>query len=362
MPPNSARSESTLEELRKRLTEEEYYAMTRSGGLTLDAADKMTENVIGLMHVPVNFLEGFLVNGQEFIVPIATEEREVPAMARRGADLTRSTGGFWTRSTEPIMIGQIQVVEIPYFEEAERRVLEQKTRLLEDANTISSTRKAVDLRERRLETAVGPMLIVEILVDVKDSMGANLVDSMCELIAPTVEALTGGRVNMRILSNLATERLVTVDALVPKEAMGGEGIIDRVVDACAFASTDPYRATTHNKGIMNGVSAVLIATSNDSRAVEAGAHAYAAMKGAYRPLSTWTKTPEGDLRGYLEMPLSAGVVGGSVSAHPAAMAVLKILGVKRSTDLAEIAGALGLSCNLGALFTLVTDGIKSIKP
>jgi hydroxymethylglutaryl-CoA reductase len=362
MPPNSARSESTLEELRKRLTEEDYYALTRSGGLTLDTADKMTENVIGLMHVPVNFLEGFLVNGQEFIVPMATEEREVPVMARRGAELTRSTGGFWTRSIEPIMIGQIQVVDIPDFEEAERRVLEQKTRLLEDANTISSTRKAVDLRERRLETAVGPMMIVEVLVDVKDSMGANLVDSMCELIAPAVEGLTGGRVNMSILSNLATERLVTVDALVPKEAVGGEDIVDRVVDACAFASADPYRATTQNKGIMNGVSAVLLATGNDTRAVEAGAHAYAAMKGTYRPLSTWVKTPEGDLRGYLEMPLSAGLVGGSVSAHPAAMAVLKILGVKRSTDLAEIAGALGLSCNLGALFTLVTNGIKSIKP
>ena len=362
MPPNSARSESTLEKLRNRLTEEEYYALTRSGGLTLDAADKMTENVIGLIHVPVNFLEEVLVNGQEFIIPIATEEREVTVMARRGAELTRSTGGFWAQSTDTIMIGQIQVVEIPDFEEAERRVLEQKMRLLEDANTITSTRKAVDLRGRRIETAVGPMMIVEVLVDVKDSMGANVVDSMCELIAPTVEALTGGRVNMSILSNLATERLVTVDALVPKEAVGGEGIVDRVVDACAFASADPYRATTQNKGIMNGVSAVLLATGNDTRAVEAGAHAYAAMKGTYRPLSTWVKTQEGDLRGYLEMPLSAGVVGGSVSAHPAAIVVLKVLGVKRSTDLAEIAGALGLSCNLGALFTLVTDGIKSIRP
>jgi hydroxymethylglutaryl-CoA reductase len=258
------------------------------------------------------------------------------------------------------MIGQIQILDVPDMEEAEQRIARGREALLADANTVSRTRKAVDLRSRRLNTVTGEMLIIEVLVDVKDSMGANLVDTICELLAPALETFTGGRVNMSILSNLATERMVRVHAVVPREAIGDE-VVDRIVEAYAFAAADPYRAVTHNKGVMNGVIGVLLSTSNDTRAVEAGAHSYAALTGRYRPLTSWWKTTGGDLEGMLEMPLPVGTVGGTVQAHRVSSLVLKVLGVDKASELAMVAGSVGLACNLGALYTLVSEGIMSIQ-
>lgn len=258
------------------------------------------------------------------------------------------------------MIGQIQVLDVPDMAEAESKIARSRESLLADANTVSRRRKAVDLRSRSLCTETEEMLVFEVLVDVKDSMGANLVDTICELLAPNLETLTGGRVNMSILSNLATERMVRVHAVVPRDIIGNESI-DSIVKAYAFAAADPYRATTHNKGVMNGVIGVLLATSNDTRAVEAGAHSYAALTGRYKPLTRWWKTTGGDLEGMLEMPLPVGTVGGTVQAHRLSRLVLKILGVETASELAMVAGSVGLACNLGALYTLVSEGIMSIQ-
>jgi len=293
-------------------------------------------------------------------VLLATEERGVIAQAFTGARLAALGGGFTAEYTGSIMRGQVQVMGVPDMEVAVRKVLAEKEALMLEANTVSTTRKAIDMGVRTLQSEVGPMMVVELFVDVRDSMGANLVDSMCELIAPTVEKLTGGRVNMRILSNLATERMVRVKATVPASQLG-EGVAKMITEACIFAEADPYRAVTHNKGIMNGVVGVLLATGNDTRAVEAGAHAYASLSGRYKPLSTW-RVKDDVLVGALEMPLPVGTVGGAVQAHRLARLVLKLLGAETASELAMIAGAIGLACNLGALHTLVTGGISSAQP
>ncbi len=344
----------------RELSESELELFTVTGGLTVDAADAMRENVIGVIKVPIGIAKGVIVNDNVHVVPIATEEPGVLSQIVLGASLAARGGGFQASATADIMIGQIQVLEVPDMDAAERRILREKDALIADANTLSRTRKAVDLRSRRLCTETREMLIIEILVDVKDSMGANLVDTICELLAPALEKLTGGRVNMSIISNLATERMVRVRAVVPRDAVGGENV-DRIVEACAFAAADPYRAATHNKGVMNGVIGVLLSTSNDTRAVEAGAHSYAGLTGVYKPLTRWWKTSRGDLEGMLEMPLPVGTVGGMVQAHEMSSLVLKILGVEKASELAMVAGSVGLACNLGALYKLVTDGIMSIQ-
>jgi hydroxymethylglutaryl-CoA reductase len=344
----------------RELSESELELFTVTGGLTVEEADKMRENVIGVIKVPIGVAEGVIVNNNEHVVPIATEEPGVISQIILGAYLAARGGGFQASTTGDVMIGQIQILDVPDMGEAERRIVQSREALLADANTVSRRRKAVDLRSRRLCTEAGEMLIFEVLVDVKDSMGANLVDTICELLAPGLETLTGGRVNMSILSNLATERLVRVHAVVPRDIIGDE-TVDRIVKAYAFASVDPYRATTHNKGVMNGVIGVLLATSNDTRAVEAGAHSYAALTGRYRPLSRWWKTTGGDLEGMLEMPLPVSTVGGTVQAHRLSSLVLKILGVETASELAMVAGSVGLACNLGALYTLVSEGIMSIQ-
>ena len=349
---------------RRRLAEalsgEELELFTSSGGLTLEAADQMRENVIGVLRIPVGLVEGLVVNGRSLDVPLATEEQGVVAQASTGAGFAALGGGFTAVSTGNVMRGQIQVLGVPDPEAAAARLLAERDSLLLEANTASTTRKAVDLTVRTLPSAVGPMMVVELFVDVRDSMGANLVDSMCELVAPSVERLTGGRVNMRILSNLATERMVRVKTTIPVSRLG-EGVAGRIAEACSFAEADPYRAVTHNKGVMNGVVGVLLATGNDTRAVEAGAHAYAALSGRYRPLSSWS-VEGGKLVGSLEMPLSVGTVGGVVQAHRLARLVLRLIGAETASELAMVAGSAGLACNLGALYTLVTGGIRSIQP
>jgi hydroxymethylglutaryl-CoA reductase len=344
--------------LLKRLTPQEVESLWARDTLSLKHADKLRENVLGLLHVPLGVVDGLRLNGRVFMVPLAIEERGVVEMVKRGVAFV--SGGFMAESSEQIMIGQIQVVGSGDIEGGIGRILAERDNLLIEANTLSTTRKAVDLKARILDTAVGPMIIVEVYVDVKDSMGANVVNSMCERIRPAIEELTGGRVNMSILTNLTTGRMVRVHAHVPCEYIGSD-VVEKIVKASAFADVDPYRAVTHNKGIMNGVSAVLLATSNDTRAVEAGAHAYASLSGTYRPLSTWRRGADDGLVGRLEMPLSVGTVGGAVNSHPVARINLKLLGVDGAAGLAQVAASVGLASNLGAIYTLVTEGVKSIQ-
>jgi hydroxymethylglutaryl-CoA reductase len=339
------------------LSKEEAEPFISTEPLRLESAERMIENVVGFMPVPLGIATGLIVNGREYFVPMATEQRSVVWMVTAGAQLTRATGGFKASAAPSIMIGQIQLTRVEDFRKARESILVNKESILEEANTQSGTRKAVDVEVREVSSAIGPMLVVELLVNVRDSMGANVVDSMCEKVAPIVESLSGGSLNLRVVSSLATRRLVHIKAVVSKHFFENTDIVDRIVDASVFAENDPFRAATHNKGIMNGVSAVLLATCNDTRAVEAGAHSYAAMSGQYRPLSVWHRNEEGDLSGKLTMPMAIGTVGGAVSTHPTARAALKMLGVRTASELGEVAASAGLAYNLAALQALVTTRI-----
>ncbi|MES0324712.1 MAG: hydroxymethylglutaryl-CoA reductase, degradative [Candidatus Bathyarchaeia archaeon] len=342
----------------KLLSDDELDLFILTGGIDMDIADQMRENVIGITKIPIGVAENFVINGKSAIIPIATEEKTVIMQTSIGAGLVPE--GFKASTSGNTMIGQIQVLDVPDLDAAEDAILTEKEALLVDANTISRTRKAVDLQVKRLDTAVGKMLIVEIFADVRDSMGANLIDSMCELLAPTIARITGGRTLLRILSNLATRRTVNVTARVPVNSIG-ERVVDNIIAADAFAWADPYRASTSNKGVMNGVIGVLLATSNDTRAVEAGAHSYASISGSYRPLTKWIKDENGDLVGTLEMPMGIGTVGGVIQSHELANVVLRLMNVETASDLAMIVGSVGLASNLGALYIMVTEGIKSIQ-
>ncbi len=341
------------------LSREEVEVLLEStGSLTLELADRMIENVVGAFPVPLGIAVNFLVNGQEYLIPMAIEEPSVVAAASYGAKMAREKSGFFTSSTESIMIGQVQVVDVPRPDEAKMAILSAKEEILSKANEGHRTINAKDLDVEVMQAPTGPMVVTELHVDCKDAMGANVVDSMAEAIAPLIERITDGRVYLRIVSNLATKRMAKAWTTVPKEAVGGEEVVDGIVEAWAFATTDPYRATTHNKGIMNGISAVVCATGNDVRAVEAGAHAYAALSGRYCPLSTWEKTENGDLHGEIELPLAVGIIGGTTKAHPVARVALKILGVKSARELAEVSAAVGLAQNLAALRALANEGIQ----
>jgi len=342
-----------------RLSDEEVNVLLQStGSLTMDLADRMIENVVGAFPVPLGIAVNFLINGRDYLIPMAIEEPSVVAAASNGAKMAREKGGFFTSSTESIMIGQVQVVDVPNPEEAKRAILAAKKEILDKANEGHRTINAKDLDVKVIQAHTGPMVVTELHVDCKDAMGANVVDSMAEAVAPLIERITHGRVYLRIVSNLATKRLAKAWTTVPKEAVGGEEVVDGIVEAYAFAAADPYRAATHNKGIMNGITAVVLATGNDVRAVEAGAHAYAALSGQYRPLSMWKKTESGDLYGELELPLAVGIIGGATKAHPIARVALKILGVKSARELAEVIAAVGLAQNLAALRALAHEGIQ----
>ncbi|MBN1683540.1 hydroxymethylglutaryl-CoA reductase, degradative [Candidatus Bathyarchaeota archaeon] len=348
------------ENFKKILTNEEILLLKSYGGLNFNIAETMRENVLSTFQIPLGIIDDLNLNGKKYFVPLAIEEKGVITQIEKGLDLINHGSGINAESSPSIMIGQIQVIDVPDSTLAENNILKEKQNLLLDANSVSTTRKALDLKVRNLETIMGNMMIVELFIDVKDSMGANIVDSMCELISPTIEQLSGGKVNIRILSNLATKRMVTLNTKIPIDIFSDKTIPEKIINASIFAETDPYRAATHNKGIMNGISAVLLATGNDTRAVEAGAHSYASLKGTYNSLSTWRFDNTGNLVGFLELPMSVGTVGGMVQVHPLAKICLKILDVKTSKDLGQIAGAIGLASNLGALYTLVTDGITSV--
>jgi len=345
------------------LTDEEVSILQSTGSLKLEQADRMIENVIGTMPIPLGVATNFLINGKDYLIPMAIEEPSVVAAASNAAKMARVRGGFNTFSTGPIMIGQIQVVGVADPFGARMRILSAKSEILQKANEqdpvlLSKGGGAKDLKAKVIETAVGSMVIVEILVDCRDAMGANAVNTMAEAVAPLVEKVSQGRVYLRIISNLATERLARARTTVAKEALGGEEVVDGVVNAHAFAAADPYRCATHNKGIMNGVTAVVLATGNDSRAVEAGAHAYAARTGRYSPLTTWEKNGEGDLVGTIELPMAVGLIGGATAVHPIAKIAVKILGVKTATELGEVIAAVGLAQNLAALRALASEGIQ----
>ena len=345
------------------LTEEEVSLLLNTGSLPLSLADKMIENVIGVFHLPFAVATNFLINNKDYLVPMVIEEPSVVAAASNAAKMVRSGGGFKASTTPPVMIGQIQLTKVKDVEEAKKQILAEKDKILEIANEkdpilVKLGGGAKDLEVRVIDTFKGPMIVVHLLVDVRDAMGANAVNTMAEAVAPYIERITGGKVYLRIVSNLAVKRLARAECIVPKEVLGGEEVVEGIMYAYAFAKSDPYRAATHNKGIMNGVIAVALATGNDTRALEAGAHAYAAITGRYLPLSTWEVTEKGDLKGFLEMPMAVGIVGGATRSNPLAKLAIKILGVKTASELAQVMVSVGLANNLAALKALATEGIQ----
>ncbi len=345
------------------LPDEEARILANTGGLPGDVADRMIENVVGGITFPMGIAVNFKVNGRDYLVPMALEEPSVVAAASNAAKMARAKGGFSVTNTGPVMIGQIQVVDVKDPQGAKSRLLERKAEILKKANDqdpmlVSLGGGAKELSVKVLATIKGPMVVPELIVNTGDAMGANAVNTMAEAVAPLVEEITGGRVFLRIISNLADRRLVRATAVFEKEAVGGEDAVDGIVYAYAFADADPYRCATHNKGIMNGVIAVAIACGQDIRALEAGAHSYASRSGKYKPLTTWEKDANGDLVGRLEMPMAVGLVGGAAKTHPAARAAIKILGVKTATELAEVMAAVGLAQNFAALRALATEGIQ----
>ncbi|MDM7934042.1 MAG: hydroxymethylglutaryl-CoA reductase, degradative [Methanothrix sp.] len=332
-------------------------------GLTVDQADKMVENVIGLFQLPLGIATNFIIDGREVLIPMATEEPSVIAAASNGARMARAGGGFYTSSTGPVMRAQIQVTGVPDPFGARQMILLHSDELTAMANERDPmlVRHGGGVREIEVHVVwsrLGPMVVVHLIVDCRDAMGANAVNTMAEALAPRIEEITGGRVYLRIISNLADRRLARARAVFRAEEIGGADVVEGILQAAALADVDPYRAATHNKGIMNGVTAVVLATGNDTRAVEAGAHAYASMGGSYRSLTRYERNRDGDLVGTIELPVAVGLVGGATRVHPAARAAVRILGVKSADDLSRIVAAVGLCQNFAALRALASEGIQ----
>lgn len=345
------------------LSQEDADLLTRPEALKMEIADHMIENVIGTFQLPIGVAMNFLINGKEYVIPMVVEEASVVAAASNAAKMARAAGGFTTSYSGDVMIAQIQCINTanPHF--ARQTILAHKAELLDLANAkdpvlVKITGGARDIEVRVVDSGIGPMVVTHLLVDTGDAMGANAVNTMAEAVAPAIEKLTGGTVKLRILSNLADHRLARATATFTREAIGGEDVADGVVAAYAFAAADPYRAATSNKGIMNGVDPVVVATGNDWRAIEAGVHAYCARSGRYTSLTRWEKDADGNLTGCIEMPAPVGLVGGATKIHPAAKACVKLLGVQHASELAQIIAAVGLAQNFAALRALATDGIQ----
>lgn len=345
------------------LSDEDLSALRDHKVSGVGLADRMIENVIGTMQVPLGVATNFVINGKDYLIPMAIEEPSVVAAASNAARLARETGGFFTSNSGPIMRAQIQATGVSDPEGARARVFEAKEDLLELANEqdpmlVQLGGGAKDIEVHVIRSDMGPMVVTHLIVDCKDSMGANAVNTMAEALAPSVEAITGGRVYLRILSNLADLRLTRARTTITAESLGGAEIVEGFLLSHTLAEVDPYRAATHNKGVMNGISAVVLATGNDTRAVEAGAHTYAARSGRYGSLTRWEKNGDGDLVGSIETPLAVGLVGGATKSHPTARLAVKILGVESAVELAEIIAAVGLAQNFGAVRALATEGIQ----
>ncbi len=363
--------EERLAELAKRggLSDEEIAAISGSGGLTIFQAEHMIENAVGLHALPLGIALNFLIDGREVLIPMAIEEPSVVAGVSFMAKLARAGGGFVADADPPEMIAQIQLLEVPDLNRASLAIMEEKENLLAEAREIDPVLERLGGGPRDLEvrlisdSPIGPFLVVHLIYDVRDAMGANAVNTAAERLSPRLASLSGGRVHLRILSNLADRRLARARCAIPLDVLGfddyrAEDVRDGIIAAWAFAAVDPYRAATHNKGIMNGVDAVVIATGNDWRSVEAGAHAYAARNGRYGSLSTWGRDDHGNLTGSLEMPMAVGIVGGATRVHPTARAALKLMDVSTASQLAEIVVSVGLAQNLAALRALATEGIQ----
>ncbi|MBC5636698.1 hydroxymethylglutaryl-CoA reductase, degradative [Ornithinibacillus sp. BX22] len=354
------------------LSEDDLSVLTSQEALPIDTADKMIENVIGTFPLPLGLGLNFLINGKDYIIPMVVEEPSIVASASHIAKIVRDAGGFKTEASDRVMIGQIQVVGCPDFDAAKNVLLEAKNELMEAANAaypsiVARGGGARDLDVRILndspDSSYGTMLVLHLYIDTCDAMGANIINTMVESLAPTVEELTAGKVYLRILSNLADRCIAKATCVIPPKLLAtgeysGEEVRDGVVHAFEFADSDPYRAVTHNKGIMNGIDPVVIATGNDWRAVEAGAHAYASRFGSYRSMTKWSVDQEGNLVGELELPMSIGTVGGAIRVHPISQLAHKMLNIESASELAQIIVAVGLAQNLGALKALVTDGIQ----
>jgi len=334
-----------------------------TGNLASEIAERLIENVIGTMNIPIGIATNVIVDGRDVLVPMATEESSVVAAVCNAAKQCRNTGGVVTSNSGPLMIAQIQLIDIPAPETARQKILEHKSDIAEICNATDPLLVELgggfeDIEVRVLQTAGGPMVITHLIVDTRDAMGANAVNTMAENLAPHIAKWTGGRTHLRILTNLADRRVARARALWKAKSIGGVKVRDGIMAAYHFAAADAYRATTHNKGIMNGISAVTLATGNDTRAIEAGAHAYAAQSGQYAPLTRWEVTKDGDLAGVLELPLALGIVGGATRAHPTAQACLEIMAINKAEDLQSVVAAVGLLQNFAALKALATVGVQ----
>jgi hydroxymethylglutaryl-CoA reductase len=344
-------------------------AALKGQGLANEQADKMIENSLGTFALPLGVAANFLINGRDYLIPMAVEEPSVLAAVSNAAKKIRAGGGFHTEATDPVMIGQIQLLDIPDMDAAIAAIEAHKAELLETANCCDRMIVSLGGGARKLElrpfpeTSVGPMLIIHLHFDTRDAMGANAINTSLEAMAPRIAELTGGRTSLRILSNLADQRLATARCTIPADQLAtanysGTEVAKLIEEANAFAVVDPYRAATHNKGIMNGIDAVCIATGNDWRAVEAGAHAYAARNGRYSSLTDWHVDENGDLFGEITLPMAVGMVGGATKVHPTARVAMKILGVKSAPELAQVIASVGLAQNLAAIKALATVGIQ----
>lgn len=345
------------------LSEEEQKVIKKPGALDIDKADHMIENVVGTFQLPMGVALNFIINGKDYVIPMVTEEPSVVAAASNAAKMARETGGFFASNTGSIMIAQIQVIDVKDPNYIKMKIYENKNEIIKICNAkdpvlVKFGGGVKDVEVRVIQSSVGEMVIVHLEVNTLDAMGANAVNTMAEAVAPFIEKITGGKVYLRILSNLAVHRLVRSRVTIKKETLGGEDVVDKIITAYAFAVADPYRAATHNKGIMNGISAVVIATGNDTRAIESGAHAYASRSGQYTSLTTWEKDKDGDLVGTIEIPMAVGLVGGATKIHPAAQISVKMLGVKSAVELGEIIASVGLAQNLAAIKALATEGIQ----
>ncbi len=345
------------------LSDEEIKLLENTnGGVSFEKADKMVENAIGTFSLPLGIATNFKINGKDYVIPMVIEEPSVIAAASKGAKIARVLGGFEVEAGESYSIGQIQMLDVDIPTSIES-IKKSSNEILEIANSKSNTlskmgKGAKEVTCKEIETPVEKMLIVELLIDVGDAMGANITNTMCEAVSPLLEKITGGKTLLRILSNYSTRRIAKAKAVFEKETVGGEGVVDNIILAYQFADNDVFRAVTHNKGIMNGIIAVANATGQDSRAIEAAANAYAARSGQYRSLSKWSKDENGNLVGSLELPLSVGIVGGIANVHPMAKICNKILGVSSTQELASIMTATGLAQNYSAIRALSTEGIQ----
>ncbi len=361
--------EERLEHIKNKtkLEDKEIALFNNTTTFGFDEVNKMIENAIGIFQIPLGIADNFVINDKEYLIPMATEEPSVIAAASNAAKIVKETGGFKAKADKSIMIGQIQLVsfndnDIANTDKVIKTITKNKIELIKIANTKSKFARCIDIKIKQIDDEsinhLGQMIIIELLIDTKDAMGANVVNTMCESIAPKIESLTEGQVILKILSNYATNRLVRCKGVFPKALIGGDKVLRRILFAYAFAYSDIYRAVTHNKGIMNGIDSVAIATGQDFRAIESGCHAYACKDGQYRSLTKWYENSNGDLVGEMEIPLAVGVIGGITNIHPLVKACLKILGIASSQELAMIIAAVGLAQNFSAIRALSDEGIQ----